>query len=414
MTISRQAIERVFREESGLILAGLIRLMGDFELAEDALQEAFATACDRWPAQGVPENPAAWLTTTAKRKAIDQLRRARVRADARSRTAGAEEGPNAMMESWMGSSLQDDRLRLVFTCCHPALNQKAQVALTLHTLGGLTTAEIARAFLVPPATLGQRLVRARTKIRQARIPYEVPEDPLLAERLPAVLAVLYLIFSEGYSATSGDELVRRELCAEAIRLARILVALMPGQPEVLGLTALMLLHDSRRAARTSASGEIVLLEDQDRGLWDREEIAEGTEMLKRALLMRQSGSYQLQAAIAAVHSTAPRPEQTDWAQIVGLYDALLRHQPSPVVALNRAVAVAMAEGVERGLALVDEAGRSGTMENYLYFHSARADLLRRLGRLEEARAAYRRAFELAGSTPEKTFLRRRLDALAAC
>ena len=387
----------------------MIRALGDFDLAEDALQEAFATALERWPEHGVPENPAAWITTTARHKAIDQLRRGKTRADMDPR---ARVEAMAMAEFGSDSSLQDDRLCLLFTCCHPALTQESQVALTLHTLGGLTTAEIARAFLVPPATLAQRLVRAKTKIRQARIPYEVPPDDMLAERLPALLAVLYLIFNEGYSAATGDEMVRQELCSEAIRLVRILKTLMPGDPEVLGLTALMLLHDSRRAARISADGEIVLLEDQDRSKWDRREIAEATQILDQALPLRRPGSYQIQAAIAATHAAALRPEDTDWPQIVALYDALLRCQPSPVVALNRAVAVAMAEGVERGLRLVDEAGRSGALESYLYFHSARADLLRRLGRLEEARAAYRLALGLAGSLPERTFLRRRLDSIA--
>ncbi len=408
MTVSRRAIERVFREESGRILASLIRVLGDFALAEDALQDALATALERWPEEGAPDNPGAWITTAARHKAIDMLRRRKVRGE---EAGGPAQETIAMLESRPDVALEDDRLRLIFTCCHPAINQDAQVALTLRTLGGLTTPEIARAFLVPSATLGQRLVRAQAKIREARIPYEVPDGAALAERLPAVLAVLYLIFNEGYSASTGDDLIRCELCAEAIRLARILKALMPEEPEVLGLVALMLLQDSRRAARVSPGGEIVLLEDQERARWDRGEIEEGRETLDHALRMRRAGGYQIQAAIAALHSEAERPEKTDWLQIVALYDTLLRIQPSPVVALNRAVAVAMAQGPGCGLDLIEEIGRSGALEEYIHFHSARANLLGRLGRREEARAAYRRALGLAGSTPERTFLRRRLEVL---
>jgi RNA polymerase sigma-70 factor, ECF subfamily len=411
VTVPRQEIERVFREESGRILASLIRLSGDFDLAEDALQDALAVALARWGEDGVPENPGAWITTAARHKAVDLLRRRKIRDAPLSESSDPGEEPPPMLDPRADSPLEDDRLRLVFTCCHPALNREAQIALTLRTLGGLTTPEIARAFLVPPATLGQRLVRAKQKIREARIPYQVPQADLLPERLPSVFLVLYLIFNEGYSATTGDDLVRRELCAEAIRLGRILNALMPREPEALGLLALMLLQDSRRAARLSLSGALVLLEDQDRSLWDEEEIREGKEILEKALRMGRPGAYQIQAAVAALHAEAEQADETDWPQIVALYEALLAIQPTPVVALNHAVAVAMAQGPERGLVLIDAIGRRGALEDYSYYHAARADLLRRLGRSQEARSSYLRAFDLAGNVPERDFLRSRLASL---
>jgi len=426
VTVSRQAIERVFREEHGRILAGLIRVLGDFDLAEDALQDALAVALEHWGEEGVPDHPAAWITTAARRKAIDLLRRRKVRGERAAggsagqempeqpldaaRASHAEEEAIALLTSHAGPP-EDDRLRLIFTCCHPALHREAQVALTLHTLGGLTTPEIARAFLVPSATLGQRLVRAKQKIREARIPYQVPGADLLPERLPSVLLVLYLIFNEGYAATAGEDLIRRELCAEAIRLGRILAALMPEEPEVLGLLSLMLLQDARRAARLSGEGTIVLLEDQDRELWDREAIEEGRHCLEKALVARRTGPYLIQAAIAALHCESSGPEQTDWPQIVALYASLMRLQPSPVVALNHAVAVALAQGPRRGLELIEALGESHLLDEYLHFHSARADMLRRLERPAEARAAYLRALELAGSAPERGFLMRRLKEL---
>ncbi len=415
-------VDRLFREEQGRAVATLIRVLGDFDLAEEAVQEAFVTALETWPVRGVPDNPGAWITTTARNRAIDRLRRRKRLAEKQEllkhEAAIAEElaaiDPDAAIDGESGMSpISDDRLRLIFTCCHPALAMDARVALTLRTLGGLSTPEIARAFLVPEPTLAQRLVRAKRKIRDAGIPYRVPPDHALPERLDGVLRVLYLIFNEGYGATSGDRLVRRELCAEAIRLARVLVSLMPDEPEALGLLALMLLHDARREARTGPGGEMILLEDQDRDRWDRAKVDEGRELLDRALRMRRVGPNQLQAAIAALHDDAATAGETDWAQIAGLYAVLGRVAPSPVIELNRAVAVAMASGPEVGLRLVDAVAASGQLEEYPYLHASRADLLRRLGRLPEAADAYTRARELTANEAERAFLERRLTEVGA-
>jgi RNA polymerase sigma-70 factor (ECF subfamily) len=405
------SIEHVFRTEHGRVAAALIKTFRDFDLAEEAIQEAFALAVEHWPRDGVPPNPAAWIVTTAKRKVIDTWRREQLRAQ---KYAALSHEVNGIAESGEPMDIQDDepigdeRLRLIFTCCHPALSLDAQVALTLRTLGGLTTAEIAHALLVPEPTLGQRLVRAKRKIHDAGIPYAMPPDHLLPERLEAVLAVVYLIFNEGYSASAGDALIRGELCAEAIRLGRALSELMPDEPEVGGLLALMLLHDSRRSARVSADGVPVLLAEQDRSLWDRAEISEGATLVQRALRLAKLGAYQLQAAIAALHAEAETADATDWAQIAELYRLLALASPSPVVELNRAAAVAMAEGPEQGLALIDRPEVSTPLNGYSWLHAARADLLRRLGRGAEAGQAYARALALTDNRAERVYLEGRL------
>jgi RNA polymerase sigma-70 factor (ECF subfamily) len=401
----------VFQEDYGRIVASLIRVFRDFDLAEEAIQDAFTVALTNWPREGVPRNPVAWIITTAKRRAIDHARRERVRGEKYAylmESGEFDEGVTEMPDYASSGALQDDRLRLIFTCCHPALNIEARVALTLRTLGGLATPEIAKAFLIPETTLAQRLVRAKRKIRDAGIPYQVPPDHLLPERLEGVLAVVYLVFNEGYSATAGDALLRFDLCAEAVCLGRALQGLMPDEPEVSGLLALMLLQDSRRDARVSSGGEFVLLEDQDRSLWDDQEIKEGVNLIQQVLRAGNPGPYQLQAAIAAIHAEAKAPHGTDWHQIVELYDLLLEMNPSPVVELNRAVAIAMAFGSEDGLAVIDQIQSSGLLDNYRWLHSARADLLRRLGRLDEAGAAYQRALTLTENAVECDFLRRRI------
>jgi RNA polymerase sigma-70 factor (ECF subfamily) len=405
----RDELGRFYRDEFGRVLATVIRLVGDFALAEEAVQEAFGVALERWPRDGTPASPRAWLVSTARHKALDALRRAgrleRIRAEL---AHASEPGQEPDVPGDADASLPDERLRLIFTCCHPALAPDAQVALALRTLCGLSTGEIARAFLVAPATLAQRLVRAKRRLADARVPYEVPPPERLPERLEAVLAVVYLVFNEGYAASRGDALVRTDLSTEAIRLGRLLVELLPGAPEPAGLLALMLLHDARRAARTTAGGDLVLLEDQDRTRWSRPQIDEGLALAAAAMAAPAPGPYALQAAIAAEHARAARAEDTDWCAIARGYDALLARAPSPVVELNRAVAVAMTDGPAAGLALLDALGGRGDLDGYHLFWAARADLLRRLARPGDAAAAYRRALALVATGPERRFLERRL------
>ena len=404
-------ITAVYEAESRRVLATLIRLLGDFDGAEEAMHDAFRAALEQWPREGVPANPRAWLVSAGRFKAIDQRRRL-ARFDALDEGVDQERLAVEDPQAWADAeSVEDDRLRLVFTCCHPALSTDAQVSLTLREVCGLTTDEIAHAFLTPPATLAQRIVRAKNKIKTARIPYEVPTRAELPERLDAVLRVIYLVFNEGYAASSGESVTRHDLSAEAIRLGRLLVALLP-EPEAKGLLALMLLHESRRTARTSPEGELILLDEQDRTRWNRDYIAEGTRLVREAIGGRDPGPYAIQAAIAAVHAEAPSTAETDWAEIVGLYDVLLRMSPSPIIELNRAVAVAMRDGYETGLAIIDAIFRRGDLRDYRFAHGARADLCRRLGRVEEAHASYNRALQLTRQAPERRFIERRIAELS--
>jgi RNA polymerase sigma-70 factor, ECF subfamily len=408
--VTRDVVDQTYRSESRRVLATLIRLLGDFDLAEEAMQEAFAAAVERWPSEGVPRNPRAWLVSTGRFKAIDALRR-RARFDASLGVIAEKLGGGVTPALELDDdSVDDDRLRLIFTCCHPALPPDAQIALTLREVCGLTTEEIARAFLAPAPTLAQRIVRAKTKIKAARIPYQVPSRAELPERLASVLHVIYLVFNEGYSASSGDSLTRHDLSAEAIRLGRLLVELLP-EPEAVGLLALMLLHEARRRARTSADGDLILLDEQDRTLWDREQIAEGITLVERAMRSRNFGPYTLQAAIAALHAEPTTAGATDWDEIVGLYDVLLRAEPSPVVELNRAVAIAMRDGPEAGLRLIERLLAQGELTDYPPAHSARAELSRRLHRTDQAIAAYERALELTSQAPQRRFLAGRLTEL---
>jgi RNA polymerase sigma-70 factor (ECF subfamily) len=406
-----ELVESIYRSDSRRVLATLIRLLGDFDLAEEALHDAVAAALEKWPTDGVPASPRAWLVSTGRFKAIDRMRRrAKHDQSVASIAADLESSATSGPADFDDDGVADDRLRLIFTCCHPALSPDAQIALTLREVCGLTTEQVAHAFLTPPPTLAQRIVRAKNKIRDARIPYEIPSRADLPARLDSVLHVTYLVFNEGYSASSGATLTRPDLSGEALRLGRLLVELLP-EPEAIGLLALMLLHEARRPARTTVDGEIILLEDQDRSLWNREQIAEGVRLVEQALTSRRFGPYTLQAAIAAVHAEAATPTATDWRQIVGLYDVLLRVEPTPVVELNRAAAVAMCDGPEAGLALIDALLARGELDDYQLAHSARADLCRRLGRKADAIGAYERALTLSTQEPARRFLERRLREL---